>query len=1566
MFEIRSEYNLEVAAQTVDFLVFQNSNLLDKEDCIFDTGYSFDLNTTCAEGDIITVFKLTNSYAVRRFFMRDNGYCYGDDLYNRQFYCDKSNNVIFLNGRLVDKDCYEILDDRIKFYSNNDFDPITGLVRKSINWGLNDLVTVLSPITQTGLKSLRFKGGQSILPGVDIDNKTFSPIRDQTVILVNGNIVQSKYLQFGGNSLKLGIETTEKDEIVALVFDKEFKFYEYQPKSGQHIFDKADINNSKLRYSSEDGACVLDINSPWDNFTGIRSGYYVIASSTIDGEEKVGVARIIDNEFTKSYVTAKIISDFAQTEYDASQWFMVPGDAKKIVSYLDPRTKATRAIPEVLESLQWYFLNDYHDGLERVQNSRSITRMDESFLGKTINYLGLFLDISDMNISNRRRALRELTKFYSRIGTQLSTNYLGLIEDSLMTLTDALWTNDYIHFYTKEELGGKSYRRELLDFTDYRFISSEATAFDDYGRLDRKERIQVYPTATGLLLEKGSYVIDSASKKWVSIPYELEINTITGNYNPGEYFVIIVNNKENYSIELVSSIPTNSFEDSEYSYSETLNEIVKKNENLDMISLPVGKVFLNGKSHYYTGFNSFSHTDNKVFAFPESSFSFWDNENNLITPKFLTLQSSQSVTVNSGEYYLVYSYSLNSERNGINPVLNLVRKELIHNIGVKPDPSFKTKLIVGDTKYVYNRFSKLPEEQYDENGNAVVDKFGFLQLKYDRKNLWKELTDLGSGEVFPDDAVIYNSFSIGEKDYVCTGKDALPELEYVYEKLRYVPKSEPSGKEWVKTERVLSANSPELMPFLDDECYFNLHDFKWYKFSNDSWHVSNMAVVGEVSIVNDEIVRLIPYTNSADYDNRENYPTYLEYKYNTPYKRQYSLERNIVSNSVSAYKVNDVAYDWGLITESPILGWVLYTEFTPPKGYYPTNHVLFNYTANNIEDTQEMLTKAKYKFYEICPTPWVLQDIANVLLFESGTEWVGSTMFGVLDQYFKQYDRYVNVKFDIEPGYMLNVINNSDNYVYLYQNDGSCGEIKDCKHIIVRETVGTNEIITYTKERNSQDLVRVDAQRFDAISRDQYVENYRLDHIETKVGTDLILVLQNDEFTATYKYTVKNSERDEHQQEVDQVVHLGKLFNNYAFGIRVITENDNPSDKIKVTINSIEKDVINFFMTDDQEVTFQIKIEQNGCKTVEYTVTYTKDDFDENRNRIDEIPLEKIWYNVNFTSNLSDNFELFIRQADYGTFSKDAPYKLASKNINVPYNTTIYFKYANEFYNDYEESILIKESKLISRSLSKKKYTFAISVTPSNVQPTINGLNRSMISAEAGDRIFWSAGDYQYKEQFGEFTIIENKNLSISLQMRNEYIAEDVEREKVVMSEKLVLNSSQGIFLPNTLTSLTIRLIGAGGSGSGGHHLTGKWNTYYYSAYGGGSGASLVHTFSTADINRLKNQFIYITVGVGGSSVASHHDGITGGDTIFDSFIAKGGTGGRGRVGDGTPGQGGEPTSPGSERGHNANNSSGGAGFTINGIGTFGTGGTGGYGVNPSSPGSNGVCVVEYSYTKEI
>ena len=86
--------------------------------------------------------------------------------------------------------------------------------------------------------------------------------------------------------------------------------------------------------------------------------------------------------------------------------------------------------------------------------------------------------------------------------------------------------------------------------------------------------------------------------------------------------------------------------------------------------------------------------------------------------------------------------------------------------------------------------------------------------------------------------------------------------------------------------------------------------------------------------------------NSADYDNRENYPTYLEYKYNTPYKRQYSLERNIVSNSVSAYKVNDVAYDWGLITESPILGWVLYTEFTPPKGYYPTNHVLFNYTAN--------------------------------------------------------------------------------------------------------------------------------------------------------------------------------------------------------------------------------------------------------------------------------------------------------------------------------------------------------------------------------------------------------------------------------------------------------------------------------------------------------------------------------------------------------------------------------------------------------------------------------------------
>lgn len=1506
MFEIRSEYNLRVSSQVLDFLVFQNSVLLDREDFLFETGYSFDINGRCSSGDIVNVFQLINNFEVCRYFVNGQGFCSSVDLYGKNFYCDKNNNIVFLNGHLVQPECYTVEDDYIRFYVEGELDKLTNTAHKFVEWQTNDLVTIISSSNISSLKAYRFNGGNRILPSIDLDNKSFQPNRNETVVFLNGKILRSKDLQFGGSVLKLNIETKESDRLNVFVFDKNFNYFEYEAKSGQHIFNSPDVNGNNLRYSSKEGGCLLEIDAQWSDFAGIRKGYYVVATSEIDGEQQLGMAKISETEFTKGFVSAEVIQEFRNVEYDSSQWFLLPPDSKNITSYLDERTYKTKLIPDILDSLQWNFFNDYADGLERVQNSRSISNMDDSFLSKTLNYLGLFLDTSEMSLSNRRKALRELSYFYSRVGTQGSTNYLGFIEDSLMKLTDALWTSDYINFYTKEELGARSYKRELVDFTDYRYVSSEPTAFDDYGSIPVRERSKIVVGIDSLKFIKGSYIINSETKKWERVLKEVEWSLLNTDIEDGEYYLLLLKNNENYFLDVAKQIPTNEYSDNSlYVYSENTNSILRKNIKLDFISLPIGKVFINNGRVYYKQFEAFTHTDNKIFSIPESSFSVWNKKDEIIYPENISVQNTKELKVQGGEYYLVYKY-LKDKHNSISGVtLEAVEKHLIHNVGVKPDPSFKTELLVNGESYTYNRFGKNPLTVYnDEDEESIkVDEFGFSELKYDRKDLWFKTTSIGSGEELPAEATIYDKFSVGDKDYLNTGRDKLPNLKYNPEKFRYdLFPSE--GKEWVEVERKINCNSTEIMPYLDGECYFNLQDFKWYKFDGESWNESLMAVVGEFNSINNEIIDLIEYTDSASFVDQDY--TYSESNDNKEYKRKFNLERNrVYSPTINFIQDNEVAYDWGLITESPTIGWVMYTEFDPPRGYYPTNHVLFNYTANGIEDTQEMLMKAKYKFYEVCPTPWVLQDIANILLFDSSTIWVGNTLSPTFGIFFKEYEKYTRIRFIVPEGYNLKIINNDDDYIYPYQNDGTCGSIEDCSGIISREFFGSNEFISYhTTDKNK--IIRTEPSNFNSISNGGEIDLQDFKFIESKVGKELILVLSNNEYEEVYRYVTKNPGVDSNGNSVESVVRLDKIFNKYSFKVNVISENDDKNDKIKVIINGIESDNIQFLMNDDQKFTANISVTQYGCEDYNETLIFSREDFDRNRSLSIDVNLYKKDINISFTSELSA-FDLYIRRRMTETEEGDTEYEygeayeydISSHSIVVPYNTNIYYKYSKDLYNDLEGVLVAKDDRVVSASLEKNKYTVSLSVEPEGIKTIINGIISNRISANTGDRIFWSAGNYMYNEAIGEFNLYGDTNIDIKLDLLEDYREEESIPEVPEPFEPITFTENGTWTAPRGIRKVFIDCVAAQGNRGG---FGGRVQTIlsvipgrkYYITVGKVPQKPYEPSYNASDIRSIEDNLSsrMVVAGGGGSGCTHIASGGAGGGLVGQQGQSYGWAGG--------------------------------------------------------------------------
>jgi len=159
-------------------------------------------------------------------------------------------------------------------------------------------------------------------------------------------------------------------------------------------------------------------------------------------------------------------------------------------------------MPEILGSFQKLLLNETYDSVQRLKNSRSISKVDSKEIGNLINFLGLNFNITDLSLEKKHALLEELNNFYRIVGTRESYNFYNVLATNtnivdmqqLFTPIRDIYTAEdiaerYVDFRTPEELGAEIHTRYDYPTTDFGFVDVLANQSDSFTNNPRSQGI---------------------------------------------------------------------------------------------------------------------------------------------------------------------------------------------------------------------------------------------------------------------------------------------------------------------------------------------------------------------------------------------------------------------------------------------------------------------------------------------------------------------------------------------------------------------------------------------------------------------------------------------------------------------------------------------------------------------------------------------------------------------------------------------------------------------------------------------------------------------------------------------------------------------------------------------------------------------------------------------------------------------------------------------------------------------------------------------------------------------
>jgi len=314
----------------------------------------------------------------------------------------------------------------------------------------------------------------------------------------NGELITRDYIHKINDIVTINVDIRENIDIIEyyrlpidtenVLFYADPGYFSYGPEdiSGLPV---PEIHDAEVIFQSIVRLAIDDV----------RPGFFIREK---DGD---GCLLLTGEDFETKVAYCTTIVPFSKTSYTKSDYFIQVPNARSILKYISEYDLKRMFMPEVLGSFQKLLLNETYDSIQRLKNTRSINKVSSSQIGNLMNFMGLTLNLTNLELDKKHAILEELTNFYKVVGTRESYNFYNTLTNNakIVGLTqlftpikDINNTGDpvqrYVDFRTAEELGAKTYKRYDYPLMDLGQVDELATVTDSFTNQPRDEGILNY------------------------------------------------------------------------------------------------------------------------------------------------------------------------------------------------------------------------------------------------------------------------------------------------------------------------------------------------------------------------------------------------------------------------------------------------------------------------------------------------------------------------------------------------------------------------------------------------------------------------------------------------------------------------------------------------------------------------------------------------------------------------------------------------------------------------------------------------------------------------------------------------------------------------------------------------------------------------------------------------------------------------------------------------------------------------------------------------------------------
>jgi len=268
-----------------------------------------------------------------------------------------------------------------------------------------------------------------------------------------------------------------------VLFDGYPGYFSYGPEDNSglrvpEIHDTEVTFDTKVKYAIDD----------------VRFGFFIREANTD------GCIMITSNDFETNTAYCTSIVDFSTDTVMPGNYYIQVPEARSIIKYISEYDLGRMLMPEILASFQRLLLDETYDSIQRMKNIRSISKVDSQHIGRLINFLGLNMNLKNLELAKKHEMLEELNNFHRIVGTRESYNFYNTTSTSgKIVKIDQLFTpikdiniigdyaERYVDFRTAEELGAVTHREYDYPYHDFGRVDILASPTDSFTNQPRSE-----------------------------------------------------------------------------------------------------------------------------------------------------------------------------------------------------------------------------------------------------------------------------------------------------------------------------------------------------------------------------------------------------------------------------------------------------------------------------------------------------------------------------------------------------------------------------------------------------------------------------------------------------------------------------------------------------------------------------------------------------------------------------------------------------------------------------------------------------------------------------------------------------------------------------------------------------------------------------------------------------------------------------------------------------------------------------------------------------------------------